>query len=151
MSWNRRTISPYAATKRSCELIGWTHHSLTGLPVAMLRFFTVFGPRQRPDLAIGLFMRKIASGEPISMFGDGTTSRDYTFIDDIAQGVLASAEPEGSHLHEVESDVTGEINRLTQRHNPSLFSVRVYHADFPGVYLLVTPCALVKCDPQILQ
>lgn len=85
-----RPISPYAATKRACELIGFTHHHLTKQPVAMLRFFTVFGPRQRPDLAIRLFMTKIAKGEPIQLFGEGSTSRDYTFIDDIVGGVLAA-------------------------------------------------------------
>ncbi len=83
-------ISPYAATKRACELLAHTHHHLTGMPVASLRFFTVYGPGQRPDLAISLFMRKIAAGEPITMFGDGSMSRDYTFIDDIVTGVLAA-------------------------------------------------------------
>jgi UDP-glucuronate 4-epimerase len=83
-------ISPYAATKRGCELIAHTHHHLTGMPVAMLRFFTVFGPRQRPDLAISKFMRLVARGETISMFGDGSTSRDYTFVDDIVRGILAA-------------------------------------------------------------
>jgi len=81
-------ISPYAATKVSCELIAHAHHHLTELPVAMLRFFTVFGPRQRPDLAISLFLDKISGGEAISRFGDGTTSRDYTFIDDIVDGII---------------------------------------------------------------
>lgn len=83
-------ISPYAATKKSCELIGHTHWHLTGMPTAMLRFFTVFGPRQRPDLAINKFMRAIHEGRPITMFGDGSTSRDYTFIDDIVTGVLGA-------------------------------------------------------------
>jgi len=83
-------ISPYASTKRSCELIGYTHHHLTGLAVSMLRFFTVFGPRQRPDLAISLFLGKIARGEPIRMFGDGSMSRDFTFIDDIVGGVISA-------------------------------------------------------------
>ena len=83
-------ISPYAATKRSCELIASAYHSLYDLPIASLRFFTVYGPRQRPDLAIGKFMRLLAAGEPIPMFGDGETSRDYTFIEDIVAGVLAS-------------------------------------------------------------
>jgi UDP-glucuronate 4-epimerase len=83
-------ISPYAATKKSCELIGHTHWALTKMPVAMLRFFTVFGPRQRPDLAIMAFMRRIAAGEEIDMFGDGTMSRDFTYIDDIVHGVLAA-------------------------------------------------------------
>jgi len=85
-----RPISPYAASKLACEALGHAHHAATGLPVAMLRFFTVYGPRQRPDLAIVSFMRRIAKGEPITLFGDGSTSRDYTFIDDIVAGVLAS-------------------------------------------------------------
>lgn len=83
-------ISPYAATKRSCELIAHTHHHLYGLPIACLRFFTVFGPRQRPDLAIMKFMRLIHAGESIPVFGDGSTSRDFTYIDDIVSGVLAA-------------------------------------------------------------
>ncbi|PCI08647.1 epimerase [bacterium] len=83
-------ISPYAATKLSCELMGDTHHHLTGLPIAMLRFFTVFGPRQRPDLAMSLFLSKVSKGETINRFGDGTTSRDYTFVEDIVDGIIKS-------------------------------------------------------------
>lgn len=83
-------VSPYAATKRSCELIGATFSHLYKLPVACLRYFTVFGPRQRPSLAFALFMEKIAAGQPIQMFGDGSTSRDYTFISDIVTGTLAA-------------------------------------------------------------
>ncbi len=94
-------ISPYAATKRSCELIAHTHHHLTGTPVAMLRFFTVFGPRQRPDLAINKFMRLVAGGEPITMFGDGSTSRDYTFIDDIVRGILAAMQRIDDHGYRI--------------------------------------------------
>jgi UDP-glucuronate 4-epimerase len=87
-----RPVSPYAATKRACELVGYTHHELTGLPVSMLRFFTVFGPRQRPDLAISLFLSRVARGERIMMFGDGSMSRDFTYIDDIVGGVLSAYE-----------------------------------------------------------
>ncbi|MEX0877116.1 MAG: GDP-mannose 4,6-dehydratase [Phycisphaerales bacterium] len=83
-------ISPYAATKLGCELIGRTHHHLTGMPTAMLRFFTVFGPRQRPDLAISLFLDKVSRGEAIDRYGDGTSSRDYTYINDIIAGVLSA-------------------------------------------------------------
>ncbi|MCA9293120.1 MAG: GDP-mannose 4,6-dehydratase [Phycisphaerales bacterium] len=83
-------ISPYAATKRACELIGHTYHHLYGLPVACLRFFTVFGPRQRPDLAIARFIELMERNESIPMFGDGSTSRDYTYIDDIIAGVIAA-------------------------------------------------------------
>lgn len=96
-----RPISPYASTKASCELLGSTHNALHGQPVAMLRFFTVYGPRQRPDLAISRFMRLIAAGEPVPMFGDGSTSRDYTFIDDIVGGILAAAEAIGRHGYRV--------------------------------------------------
>lgn len=87
-----RPISPYAATKRACELIGHTHHHLTGASVAMLRFFTVFGPAQRPDLAISLFLGRVGAGEPIRVFGDGSTSRDYTFVGDIVAGIVAACE-----------------------------------------------------------
>jgi len=96
-----RPISPYAATKRACELIGLTFHHLYELPVACLRFFTVYGPRQRPDLAISKFMRLMERGETIPMFGDGSTSRDYTFIDDIIAGVLASEHEIGRHGYRI--------------------------------------------------
>ncbi len=83
-------ISPYAATKRACELLAFTHHHLTKMPTACLRFFTVYGPRQRPDLAISRFLGRISRGETIEVFGDGTSSRDYTYASDIAAGVLAA-------------------------------------------------------------
>lgn len=81
-------ISPYAATKKAGELICHTYHHLHGLSVACLRFFTVYGPRQRPDLAIHKFTRLILAGEPVPFFGDGSTSRDYTYVDDIVDGVM---------------------------------------------------------------
>lgn len=83
-------ISPYAASKRAMELACATHHHLYNARIACLRFFTVFGPRQRPDLAISLFLSRISRGEPIAFYGDGSTSRDYTFIGDIVAGVLAA-------------------------------------------------------------
>jgi UDP-glucuronate 4-epimerase len=85
-----KPVSPYASTKRSGELLLFTAHHLYALDVTCLRFFTVFGPRQRPDLAIHKFARRIAAGQPIELYGDGTTSRDYTFIDDILDGVVAA-------------------------------------------------------------
>jgi UDP-glucuronate 4-epimerase len=85
-------ISPYAASKLACEALGHVYHHVYGMDVTMLRFFTVYGPRQRPDLAIHKFARLIASGKPIPVFGDGTTSRDYTYIDDILSGLLACTE-----------------------------------------------------------
>ena len=82
-----RPISPYAATKRAGELLCHTATHLDGITTACLRFFTVYGPRQRPDLAIHKFARLLAAGKEIPMFGDGSTQRDYTYIDDILQGM----------------------------------------------------------------
>jgi UDP-glucuronate 4-epimerase len=83
-------ISPYAATKKTNELQAYTYHHLFGLNIIMLRFFTVYGPRQRPDLAIHKFIILIKQGKPIPFFGNGTTARDYTYIDDIVKGILSS-------------------------------------------------------------
>jgi UDP-glucuronate 4-epimerase len=83
-------ISPYAATKKAGELICHTYHHLYGFPVTCLRFFTVYGPRQRPDLAIAKFTRLIDLEKPVPFYGDGTTRRDYTHIDDIVAGVLGA-------------------------------------------------------------
>ncbi|MBL8759879.1 MAG: GDP-mannose 4,6-dehydratase, partial [Phycisphaerae bacterium] len=83
-------VSPYAATKRANELQCHTHWHLTKMPTACLRFFTVYGPRQRPDLAIATFLAKVSRREDISVFGDGSSSRDYTYIDDIVSGVVAA-------------------------------------------------------------
>ena len=85
-------ISPYAATKKAGELLCYTYHHLHHLPIFCLRLFTVFGPRQRPDLAIGKFLRLAQQGKPIPMFGDGSTSRDYTFVEDIVSGYCAALE-----------------------------------------------------------
>ncbi|MBI1321603.1 SDR family NAD(P)-dependent oxidoreductase [bacterium] len=81
-------ISPYAASKRACELVASTYHHLYGLHITGLRFFTAYGPRNRPDLAIAKFTRMILEDQPIPMFGDGSTRRDYTYVEDIADGVV---------------------------------------------------------------
>jgi len=87
-----RPISPYAATKLSGEMLCFTYAYLYGIEVICLRFFTVYGPRQRPDLAIHKFTQLIDAGSPIPFFGDGSTGRDYTFISDIVSGLLAALE-----------------------------------------------------------
>jgi UDP-glucuronate 4-epimerase len=89
-------ISPYASTKVSGELLGHVYSSLFGIRFIALRFFTVYGPRQRPDLAIHKFARLILQGERIPVFGDGSTRRDYTYIDDIVRGVRRAMEYDGS-------------------------------------------------------
>lgn len=83
-------ISPYASTKVSCELLGHTYSHLFGIRFLALRFFTVYGPRQRPDLAIHKFVDNIVAGRPIPVFGDGSTRRDYTYVSDVVAGILAA-------------------------------------------------------------
>jgi UDP-glucuronate 4-epimerase len=87
-------ISPYAASKLACEALGHVYHHLYGMDVVMLRFFTVYGQRQRPDLAIYKFARLITAGKPIPVFGDGSAARDYTFISDILDGIMACTQKE---------------------------------------------------------
>ena len=89
---NIRPISPYAATKLAAELMCYTYTHLYGLAAICLRFFTVYGPRQRPDLAIHKFTALIESGKPIPVYGNGSMGRDYTYVDDIVAGVIASLE-----------------------------------------------------------
>ena len=90
-----QTLSPYAATKIAGEFLCSTYSHLYRLRVVALRYFTVYGPRQRPDLAIHQFTRRIYAGQPIEQFGDGTTRRDYTFIDDVIQGTIAALQYDG--------------------------------------------------------
>ena len=93
-------VSPYAATKKACELLAHTFHHIHGLPVTGLRFFTAYGPRNRPDLAIAKFARLIEAGEPVPMFGDGTTRRDYTYVEDIVDGVVRAVDRcTGYHIY----------------------------------------------------
>jgi len=87
-----RPISPYGASKRSGELLCHAYSSLYDIPVTCLRFFTVYGPRQRPDMAIHKFVKLIDRGEKIQMYGNGTSKRDYTYIDDIVDGIMTALE-----------------------------------------------------------
>ena len=88
-------ISPYAATKKAGELICYTYYDLYKISIYCLRFFTVYGPRQRPEMAIHKFTRQILKGEDIEIYGDGSSSRDYTYIDDVISGILSSLEQIG--------------------------------------------------------
>ncbi|HTD68746.1 MAG TPA: GDP-mannose 4,6-dehydratase, partial [Candidatus Limnocylindria bacterium] len=108
-------ISPYAASKLACEALGHVYHHIYGLDVAMLRFFTVYGPRQRPDLAIHKFARLMHSGKPIPLFGDGSTARDYTYIDEIVDGVIACTRREfGFEIFNLGESRTVPLARLVE-------------------------------------
>ena len=108
-------ISPYAASKLACEALGHVYHHVYGFDVAMLRFFTVYGPGQRPDLAIRKFASLISRGEPIPVYGDGSTARDYTYVTDTLQGVIACTGREfGYQIYNLGESQTVKLSRLIQ-------------------------------------
>jgi UDP-glucuronate 4-epimerase len=134
-------ISPYAASKRAGELMAHAFAHLYGMQIACLRFFTVYGPRQRPDLAIHRFTHLIATGQPIRMHGDGSSERDYTYITDCVEGVLAAIEwtarPRPAGLAEpinIGGGARVRLDRLIELIGRALGrEVRVErHADQPG-------------------
>ena len=106
-------VSLYAATKRSCELIAHTYAHLYGLPATGLRFFTVYGPWGRPDMAAYLFTRAILAGEPIKVFNEGRMARDFTYIDDIVAGTFAATDrpPAASARFPIASTISGTIGQ----------------------------------------
>jgi UDP-glucuronate 4-epimerase len=106
-------ISPYAASKLACEALGHVYHHIYHLDIVMLRFFTVYGPRQRPDLAIHKFARLMQAGKPIPVFGDGSTARDYTYITDIVDGVMACTQRQfGYEVFNLGESQTVQLNHL---------------------------------------
>lgn len=110
-----RPISPYAASKKATEVMGHTYHHLYGLNVNVVRPFTVYGPRGRPDMAPWLFLESAIHGRPIKKFGDGTTRRDYTFIDDFVAGFIAALErPLGFEIFNLGNSATVSLNEAIQ-------------------------------------
>ena len=108
-------ISPYAASKLACEALGHVYHHVYGMDIAMLRFFTVYGPRQRPDLAIHKFARLISAGKPIPVFGDGSSARDYTCANDTVDGVIACTQKEfGYEIFNLGESQTVTLSRLIE-------------------------------------
>ena len=114
-------ISPYAASKLACEALGHVYHHIYGMDVVMLRFFTVYGPRQRPDLAIHKFAQLISQGKPIPVFGDGGTARDYTYVTDTVDGVIASTQREfGYEIFNLGESQTVTLSHLIELLEQSL-------------------------------
>jgi UDP-glucuronate 4-epimerase len=108
-------ISPYAASKLACEALGHVYHHIYGMDIVMLRFFTVYGPRQRPDLAIHKFAQRIHAGRPIPVFGDGSTARDYTYVTDTVDGVIACTQREfGFDIFNLGESQTVSLSRLIE-------------------------------------
>ncbi|GAB4365920.1 MAG: GDP-mannose 4,6-dehydratase [Deltaproteobacteria bacterium] len=128
-------VSPYAATKKAGELLCHTYSHLYGMDIAALRFFTVYGPRQRPEMAIHKFTRCLFEGRPLSMFGEGDSRRDYTYIDDIVQGVLGALEaPRGYRVYNLGESATISLNDLVTllERTTGIRAMRSYLPPEPG-------------------
>ena len=107
-----RPLSPYAATKKAAEAMAYTWHALYGLDVSVLRYFTVYGPAGRPDMSVFRFVQKIREGRAITVFGDGTMSRDFTYVDDVARGTIAALRPLGHEIVNLGGDHPYAVNEL---------------------------------------
>jgi len=153
----RQPISPYAATKAAGELLGHTYSHLYGIRCICLRFFTVYGARQRPDLAIHKFARLISEARPIPVFGDGTTRRDYTFIDDIIAGVRTAIDYQASdyeviNLGESRTVELRELIALLEKElgrKATIDRQPLQPGDVPQTFADITKArALLAYDPQ---
>jgi nucleoside-diphosphate-sugar epimerase len=107
-----RPISPYAATKKAAEALCYTWHALHGLDVTVLRYFTVYGPAGRPDMSVFRFVRNIREGEPITVYGDGSMARDFTYVDDVARGTIAALRPLGYEIVNLGGEHPAEVREL---------------------------------------
>ncbi len=107
-----RPLSPYAASKKAAEALAYTYHHLHGIDVTALRFFTVYGPAGRPDMSVFRFIRRIAEGLPIVVYGDGLQQRDFTHVDDIARGVVSALRPLGYEIINLGSDRPHELRQM---------------------------------------
>jgi UDP-glucuronate 4-epimerase len=107
-----RPLSPYAATKKAAEVLTHTYHALHGLDASVLRYFTVYGPAGRPDMSVFRFVQRIREGRPITVFGDGTMSRDFTYVDDVARGTIAALRPLGFDVINLGGDHPYAVNEL---------------------------------------
>jgi len=144
-------ISPYAASKLACEALGHVYHHVYGLDIVMLRFFTVYGPRQRPDLAIHKFARLIDAGKPIPVYGDGATARDYTYIDDILEGVIACTSREfGYEIFNLGESETVQLHRLVELLESALGKPAVIHRLAPQPGDVPLTCADITKARQCL-
>ena len=135
-----RPLSPYAASKKGAEAMAYTYHHLHGLDVTVFRYFTVYGPAGRPDMSVFRFVRWISEGDTITVFGDGTQQRDFTFVDDIARGTIAGLKPLGYEVINLGGDrpvalheIIAQIGQLTGR-DPVIDYRASHPADVPATW-----------------
>ncbi len=142
-----RPLSPYAASKKAAEALAFSYHHLHGLDISIPRYFTVYGPAGRPDMSVFRFIRRIAEGEPIVLFGDGTQSRDFTFVDDIARGTIAALRPLGYEVINLGGDRPVLLNSIIEQiaalvgKRPQIESRPVHPADVPTTWADVSKAA----------
>lgn len=151
-----RPLSPYAASKKAAEALAYTYHHLYGLDVSIPRYFTVYGPAGRPDMSVFRFVRRIAEGEPIVVFGDGSQQRDFTYVDDIARGTIAALRPLGYEVINLGGDrpvrlleVIEQISRLVGR--SARIEYRPAHpADVPATWADIAQARhLLSWSPEV--
>jgi UDP-glucuronate 4-epimerase len=149
-------LSPYAASKKAAEALAYTYHHLHKIDVSVLRYFTVYGPAGRPDMSVFRFIRQIAEGEPIALFGDGEQKRDFTYVDDIARGTVAAAIPLGFEVINLGGDRLTSLNSLIRQiaqivgRQPIIERRLAHPADVPATWANVQKAKhLLSWTPQI--
>jgi UDP-glucuronate 4-epimerase len=151
-----RPLSPYAASKKAAETLAYTYHYLHGLDVSIPRYFTVYGPAGRPDMSVFRFVRRIAEGEPIVVFGDGSQERDFTYVDDIARGTIAALGPCGYEIVNLGGDrpvrlssIIDQIAALLGR-APQIEHRPAHPADVPATWADIAKAQqLLGWSPQV--
>jgi UDP-glucuronate 4-epimerase len=152
-----RPLSPYAASKKAAEAIAFSYHHLHQIDVSVLRYFTVYGPAGRPDMSVFRFVRQIAESEPITVFGDGTQQRDFTYVDDIARGTIAALKPLGYEVINLGGDRPVELNAIIHQiaelvgRQPVIQSRPVHAADVPATWASIEKArSLLGWSPQTI-
>jgi nucleoside-diphosphate-sugar epimerase len=151
-----RPLSPYAASKQACETLAFSYHHLHGLDVSLLRYFTVYGPAGRPDMSIFRFVRSISSQTALTLFGDGTQSRDFTYVADIARGTIAALRLVGYEIFNLGGDHPYQVNellatiaKLTDR-SPIIERKPAHPADVPQTWADISKARrLLEWSPEI--
>ena len=151
-----RPLSPYAASKKAAEAMAFTYHHLHGLDVSALRYFTVYGPAGRPDMSVFRFMRQIAEGKPITVYGDGSQERDFTYVDDIARGTIAALAPLGFEVINLGGDRPVRLDFVIQSiasqfdRQPVIEYRPAHPADVPATWANVEKARrLLDWSPQV--
>jgi UDP-glucuronate 4-epimerase len=135
-----RPLSPYAASKKAAEELAYTYHALYGLDVSVLRYFTVYGPAGRPDMSVFRFVRQIAEGEPLTVYGDGSQQRDFTYVEDIARGTIAAVRPLGYEVINLGGDRPVRLSELIRLiaarldREPNIDYQPAHSADVPNTW-----------------